>query len=147
MGPSGPQGPQGPQGPSGIIAANQLVMNSPRQPPSNVLEFLAAEVVVNITDATQRIYVHSQAVFSTMSDARVDVRLCAKFQGGFNPQLFGPVLRNISIPANKPTAVSVSGILSGLAAGGYWVGMCGTTQQPAAFTATVDTYTNYLLLR
>jgi hypothetical protein len=122
-------------------------MNGPRQPPSNVVDFLAAEVVATITDPGHRLYVNTQAVFSSKVDATITVQLCAKYQGGFNPQQFGPVVRSISIPANRPTAVSLSGIISGLSVGSYWVGMCGSTNQPAAFNPTGDSYTNYLLLR
>jgi hypothetical protein len=137
----------GPQGPSGILNVMQLAMNGPRQPPYALVDFLAAEILVQITDPSQRFYVNTQAVFSTKADANLTVRLCAKFQGGFNPQQFGPLLRNIVIPANTPTAVSLSGLISGLSPGAYYVGMCGSTTQGSAFNASGDSYTNVLVLR
>lgn len=145
IGPMGPTGPTGPQGPSGILSSGQV--SWPGTQPSGALDFISAPVDLWISGTTQRVYVNAQAVVHANSATTLNVQLCAKLKIGFFPQGMPVRLRNISVAANTPTAVGLSGIVTGLDAGSYWIGMCGTTPSPGSWNATGDSYTNVLVLQ
>lgn len=143
----GPQGPAGPQGPSGVIAsANQN--NGPGTKPGSTFNFIAVPVSVTITDASERVFVSSQVLLRAGFSALLTIRLCAQNSAGVR-QTYGATLANITMTQNITIPISMSGILSGLPADEYSVGLCGLTPagQVSSWSSAGESYTNYLLLR
>lgn len=122
MGFTGPQGPQGPEGASGIISATQVtVVPSPRP----TMGFVGSTATAAITDSTQRVLVQGQGVFGTWAStaSQLSVGVCWQLTTGGSVT---PVAleRDIRTTGTTWIPVSVTGIVSGLSAGSYYVGLC-----------------------
>lgn len=146
VGMMGPQGPAGPQGPPSVIAANQN--SGPGTKPGATFNFVAVPASVTITDPAERVYVSSQVLLRAGFSAQLTIRLCAQNAAGVR-QTYGPTLANITMTQNVTIPISMSGIISGLPADEYLVGLCGLTPagQVNSWSSAGESYTNYLLLR
>ena len=131
MGPAGPAGPEGAEGPDGIVSADyqagtvQRTTNQPLPAPGVSLQFLAPVAYVTVASG-QRVYVSSVRVLgSTSGGDSLSLWICYK---GGGPLLspVGPALDQLRIGAGGRLPLGVTAVVSGLPAGNYSVGLCGT---------------------
>ena len=149
MGPIGPMGPQGPEGPSGILnvySAFQPVGPKPNGTPTLPL-FAATPVTVSIGASSQRVFVQSTRMFVANNAGTLDVMLCYRSALDVYPRATEIVMRGIQASAAARIPVSLSGIVSDLPAGGYYIGMCAATTTPASWDSGGEANTTALLLR
>ncbi len=131
MGPGGPAGPEGAEGPSGIVSADyqagtiQRGTNQPLPAPANSTQFLAPVAHVTVASG-QRVYVNSVRVLgSTSGGDSLSLWIC--YQGG-GPVItpVGQALDQLRIGAGQRLPLGVTAVISGLPAGTYSMGLCGT---------------------
>ena len=144
MGPMGPQGPQGPEGASGIISATQVtVVPSPRP----TMGFVGGTATATITDNTQRILVQGQGVFGTWAATASQLAVGVCWQPTTGGSITPVALeRDIKATATTWIPVSATGIVSGLSAGSYVVGLCAAYPFPNPWVVQ-DTSVMALLIK
>ncbi len=131
MGPMGPQGPEGPLGPAGIVDGGSASGDGPA--PNVTLMFLAPAVSVTLTKAGQRILVNaSRALGSTSVNGGAALTLWICHQNSGALQMAGAGMGGLQVGQNRRVSFSLSAIISGLPAGTYSVGLCGTAPNPFA---------------
>jgi hypothetical protein len=139
MGPVGPQGPQGatgsqgPQGPAGVTVGGYASGPAPNNVGPSVV-FLAPTVNVTIT-AGQSIFVTSQRALGGNGFAAANLGLWICHRNGGGPVVqsgFGSI--GLRVPANTRVNFPMSAILTGLPAGTYAVGLCGSSSDWGSWT-------------
>ncbi len=131
-GPAGPQGPEGPQGPAGIVDGGFASGDGPA--PNSTLTFLAPAVNMTLTKAGQRILVNGARALGSShvnGGAALTLWICHQI-GGAALTAVGPGMGGLQVGPNRRVSFSLSAIISGLPAGTYNVGLCGTAPNPFA---------------
>lgn len=133
QGPTGPAGPAGPQGPTGIVAT---VFSSGygKDPTSTGIDFISVTPQVTIT-AGQKIIVNAhKALGTTIAGGASELNLWVCYQGapGSPVNTIGGGILGNRVPQNTRITFGINGIISGIAAGNYIVGMCGQTSATQA---------------
>ena len=134
-GATGATGPAGPQGPSGVVT---MVSTSGAGPNSggvgSVSEFIGPTVNVAVTATTQKIHVTANKALGAGATAASGLNLYVCYRStavGAAIQLQGGGILNMNVPANTRLVFGISYSITGLAAGTYSVGMCGSAGTPA----------------
>jgi|SRR4051794_17011250 hypothetical protein len=128
QGPQGPAGPIGPSGDSGILAMQFVSANAPA--PSGTEQFLSPTVPLTVTAAGQKIFVTVSRAFGAGATPAnsLNLHVCYRTLGSVaTPQLVGSGVFGLTAAANTRHTETLSAVISGLATGGYEVGMCGLT--------------------
>ena len=124
-GPVGPEGPAGEPGSSGIVDT-QYASGNGLPAPGLTLQFLSPPVSVAIA-TDQRVIVNAGRVLGSNTSARADsLSLWICHQNGGAVTRFGTGMTNLQLVAWQRSLYSLSAVLSGLPAGTYAVGLCGT---------------------
>ncbi|HSL21114.1 MAG TPA: IPT/TIG domain-containing protein [Vicinamibacterales bacterium] len=149
IGPMGLTGPRGPEGPSGIVTTYyETQANSPQPAGTATMPgFASPAVTVSIGASTQRVFVQAQRMFVARSQGTLDVMLCYRSALDIYPRPTGIVLRGIGASGATRIPVSLSGIITGLAPGGYYIAMCAATTNSATWDSGGEANTTALLLR
>jgi hypothetical protein len=103
--------------------------------------------MIAITAPGQRVFVHAQGIVNANAPATLEIRLCYQPDAAFFPSGSAVALRNLPVAPGSPARMDLSGVISNLGVGSYWVAMCAVTMQPAAFNNGGDSYTSALVLR
>jgi hypothetical protein len=134
IGPAGPLGPEGPQGPAGLVDSFFAADAEPGISPNGTLTFLSPALPVTIAKAGQRIFVTaSRALGSTAASGGDSLTLwiCSR-GGGPLVQASATAMGGLKVGVNSRALFTLSGVISGLQAGTYQVGLCGTAPNPNA---------------
>jgi hypothetical protein len=115
--------------------------------PGAMLQFLTMPAMISVTGTGQRVFVHAQAVVNANAAATLEIRLCYQPDSAFFPSGSAVALRNLPVAAATPSRMDLSGVISNLGVGSYWVAMCSVTTQPGSFNNGGDSYTSALVLR
>ena len=120
----------GPQGPSGVVAADfqsgatQTGTGVPLPAPTYTNQFLAPVARVAVA-AGQRIYVNSMRVLgSTTGGDSLSLWIC--YQDGGAVTKVGEAVASFRIVSGQRLPFAATAVISGLPAGTYAVGLCGT---------------------
>jgi len=127
MGPMGLAGPIGPAGPSSVVAS-YFATGGETVVPSAATQFLSPTVSVTIADG-QSVFVNSTRALgsnSTFGAAGLSLWICHQASWALTPMRVGPGLLAMQVGQNQRVPFSLSGVLSGLPAGTYVIGLCGT---------------------
>lgn len=155
QGVTGPQGPQGPPGPQGAKGDTGIVAwvrgASSGNPPTGALQFLSAAPAVTVAAGDTVLVTSTKAFGSTAVGGAVDLDLdiCAKSTApgaSIAASGMGQIL-DLRVPQNTRLPMSLTAILSGLGAGTYQVGLCGSSSQGANWNSNEFSYTTALVLR
>lgn len=133
MGPIGPVGPQGPAGPAGAsgVVATSVPAGVGLPNPGPGYNFLAPQAQVTIADG-QKIFVTSQRVFGTLTGAdQLTLYICYRLTTTTNATPTGGSATGLSLAANAKAIWGMSWVITGLPAGTYGVGLCGTAPSNA----------------
>ena len=128
FGPAGPTGAMGPPGPTGVVGGDFRVESAPGATPNGTLTFLSPALPVTIAKAGQRIFVTaSRALGSTAASGGDSLTLwiCSR-GGGPLVQASATAMGGLKVGVNSRALFTLSGVISGLQAGTYQVGLCGT---------------------
>jgi len=124
-GPVGPAGPAGEAGPSGIVDT-QYASGNGLPAPGLTLQFLSPQVSVTIA-TDQRVVVNAGRVLGSNTSSRADsLSLWVCYQNGGAVTRVGTGMTNLQLTAWQRNLYSLSAVMSGLPAGTYMVGLCGT---------------------
>ena len=130
-GATGATGPAGPTGAQGIVSAS-YASGYPGDP-TPTLAFLTTPVSVTVSGTTQKVHVvASRALGSAVSGGGTNLNLYTCWQQGAGAinaldGVGGGGMWGLTAPQNQRHIFTVTGVLTGLAAGTYNVGMCGQT--------------------
>ncbi|MDB4957104.1 MAG: hypothetical protein JWO36_4673 [Myxococcales bacterium] len=127
-GAAGATGATGPQGPPGVVAS---AFTAGQSSVSNVTAFITPTVSVTIA-ANQKIYASANAGLGSLATAgtALNIYMCYQLSGGpvttWSLGMFG-----LTSAANSRQVYGISAVMSGLGAGTYAVGMCGSSTSAA----------------
>jgi len=145
-GPMGPAGPAGEAGASGILDAQSASGNG-LPAPSMTNQFLSPQVTVTVADG-ERIVVNAGRVLGTGSAGGDSLSLWICYRNGGAITTFGSAMSGLRLGASQRHLFSLSAVVSGLPAGTYVVGLCGTAPSPfAPWPNNGEGFTTALVLR
>jgi hypothetical protein len=125
-GPPGPPGAPGAAGPSPVVDAG-YASGGGLVAPGYALQFLAPTVVATVADG-QRVYVNSSRIFWAPSGHASDsltLWICYAGASGVLTKV-GAAMTQLKLPINQRAQFGLTAVISGLSAGTYTVGLCGT---------------------
>jgi hypothetical protein len=132
-GAAGPAGPQGPEGPQGIVST-AFTSGFGASQVTTTTGFIGPTVNVTIT-AGQKIFVDvNKALGSSIAGGANSLNLYIGYQStaaGSNVQSYGGGILGLQCQQNTRQIYSMSGIISGLPAGTYSVGLVGFSPNAA----------------
>jgi Collagen triple helix repeat (20 copies) len=134
FGPQGPQGPQGPAGPAGVIDAEHLSGPGPAITASSV--FITPTVDVTIATG-QSIFVTSQRALGSDflgGGTNLNLLMCYRIGTGPYTYLAQTEVVGLRVPTGTRVNFPMSTIITGLPAGTYTVGLCGSSSNPGSWT-------------
>jgi len=157
QGATGPQGAPGPQGPQGIpgipgpnVSSIAFTSGCGAAPncggPQATLNYMGPTVNVTVTGTSQKVLVWANKALGAGAAAAngLVVEICR----GTPPTLTGAggAMLGIASPANTRNVYGISGMFTGLAAGTYTVGMCGSSGNFANWTNNEYGYVTAMVL-
>jgi hypothetical protein len=147
-GPTGATGATGPTGPSGPNVAFAGYVSSLSIPPTATLGFISGTTAVVITGTSQRVFVVSHAGLGAGVAAanQLNLYICTQLQpsGALVPQGLG--IFGLTSPANQRYTYGLSVVVTGLTAGTYNVGLCGSSANAVNWTNNEYSYTSALVV-
>lgn len=124
-GAAGPAGPAGPQGPQGIVSTASTSGSGGNPTPANA--FIGPTVNVTITAGQKILVIADKALGSTAAGGAQGLNIYVGYQATAGAvTTFGGGIFGLRVPQNTRVPFSINGIISGLAAGTYTVGMVGS---------------------
>jgi hypothetical protein len=151
VGPTGPTGAQGVQGVPGpnvsSIAMNAGISTPPTLAPT--IGFIAVPVNVTTTAGQKIFAVSNAALGSTAAGGGTTLRIymCTRSTVAGSPIVtFGPGIFDLTVPQNQRQLVDINAVITGLAAGTYSVGLCGSSATPANWNNNEYSYTSAMVL-
>lgn len=135
-GPTGPQGAQGIQGPAGPAGTSGIVSvvttSGYGLDPKTTLDFIGPTVNVTVTAGQKVIMVSDKALGGTAAATGLALYPCSKSTAaGATIVGYGGAILGLQVPGGTRVTWGMNHIYTGLAAGTYSVGMCGTAGTPA----------------
>jgi hypothetical protein len=135
------QGPAGPQGPSGVVGN---AFGFGQASVTTTLGFISPGVNVTVA-AGQKVYVSSNAAMGALGTAATGLRLyICRAQGAVVTQV-GDGSWDYTAAPNQRHSFGLSAVITGLPAGTYTVGLCGTAATPANWSNNEYGYTSALV--
>jgi len=129
-GSDGAQGPQGPQGPAGGTGITQMISAAGSGPTvTTTRAFLSPTATVAVA-AGQNVLINVTQSFGAGSTAATSLNIypCYRVSGSTAlPTTISLGIFGLTAAANQRLAFSITGVASGLTAGNYTVGMCGSS--------------------
>lgn len=139
-GPAGATGPAGPQGPSGVVGQG---FSTGSATVGSTLAFIGPTVSVTVA-AGQKVYVSSNAALGANATAATSLNIYICYQSGSITQVgFGSF--GLTAAANQRQMYGLSAVITGLSAGTYLVGLCGSSTNSANWTNNEYGYTSALV--
>lgn len=136
-------GPAGPQGPSGIVSS--AFTSGSGNTPTNATDFLAPTVSVTVA-ANQKVHVVSNKALGAAATAATGLNLYICYKLGANPiTTVGGGSLGHALPPNTRVLYEMNAVITGLAAGIYNVGLCGSSALPANWNNNEWGYTSALV--
>jgi hypothetical protein len=133
-GPTGPEGPIGPAGSSGVVSATfNSGLGSNGGGVTSTNNFIGPTVNVTITSG-QKIYVNVDKALGSFvvgGANGLNIYIGYMLVGGTTPSNYGGGILGLTCLQNTKQIYSINGIISGLPAGTYTVGMTGSATTPA----------------
>lgn len=128
-----------------LIASNTVSASSVA--PTASLAFLSGTLTVNITSATQKVYLVSTCSFGALATAATGLNIYPGYKSSLaaTPSQFGGGIFGLTCPANNRMTYTISGIITGLAPGTYQFGMVGSSATPANWNNNEWSYTSVLV--
>jgi hypothetical protein len=120
--------------------------------PTTTTDFLAQPAQVSVA-AGQAVHVTSNKAFgstATGGGADLDLYICsrpASAPAGTTPTPYGGGAWDIRLAQNQRTTMGLSWVITGLAAGTYHVGLCGSSSLPASWNSNDWGYTTAMIVK
>lgn len=150
----GPAGPAGPQGPTGVVSAlfASAGGTDPNSLAPNTTGFVGPTVNATVT-AGQKLHVTThKGMGSTVAGGANGLKiwvcsLSVDAPAGTAPNVVGGGIFGLAVPQNTRLSFGIGGLVQGLPAGTYQVGMCANVPTPADWNSNEFGYTTVLVLQ
>src|SRR5262249_34875496 len=138
----------GPTGPSGPNVAAAAFANGFSTAPGGTVAFISVTANVTITGTSQKVLVTSHAgLGSTVAGGATSLNLYICYQLPPSPiSTWGAGIFGLATPQNQRYTYGMSAVITGLAAGTYAVGLCGSSTNAANWNSNEYSYTTALVL-
>jgi hypothetical protein len=132
-GATGPQGPAGPQGPSGVVSFAATAGDG--LPPGTTNAFIGPTLNVTLAAGQKAMMVVHKALgsFAAGGGTSLNIYPCYQLTPGGTLTTQNGGIFGLTVPQNQRQLFGINWIFSGLSAGTYTIGMCGSTPTPAGW--------------